>query len=339
MQGKVMSEQSAPVRPVVHLGIDVCKATLDVHVLATDDTVDLAFAVDNSKKGIKTLIKQLAAYAVKGIAMEATGKYHRDPHRRLHDVGYAVTVVNPMRARQFAYALGTVAKTDQVDARLLARFARSGELKTTPPPPEVLEALQEIVRSREAAVAAHTALTNQYKAATIREVKLIIKRQMGAAKEAAKALAARAAAVVTAQPELARRRDILVSIPGIGMVTAIGLIANFPELGTCSSKQCAMLAGVAPIARDSGTTKGHRAISGGRPQVRTGTYMAAVSAIVHNADLRRFYNNLVGRGKVKKVALTAVIRKLLVLANSLLAADRIWSLKAPIAKPLSSLST
>ena len=191
-----------------------------------------------------------------------------------------------------------------------------------------------MARARDAAVAARTALINQLKAATNATVKLEIKRQIRAAKEAAKALERAIVAAIKADPGFARRFAILTSIPGIGPVTAASLVANFPELGSCSAKQTAMLAGVAPVACDSGQQKGQRAIRGGRAVVRTATYMAAVSATRFNPDLKRFYDRLVAQGKRGKVALTAVIRKLLILANTLLAEDRPWSPSRPIAEPL-----
>ena len=332
MQGKVMSEQSAIPRPTVHLGIDVCKDWLDVHITA--DGVDVVCRVENSKKGTSKLIKELAVYTVAGIVMEATGKYHRAAHRRLHETGYPVTVVNPLRARLFAESLGMLAKTDSVDARMLAIFGRMAALKPTPPLPANLENLKEIARARDAAVVARTALLNQLKAATHATVKQEIKRQIRSAKEATRTLERAIVEVIKADPGFARRYAILISIPGIGPVTAASLVANFPELGSCSTKETAMLAGVAPLACDSGQQKGQRAIRGGRAVVRTATYMAAVSAARFNPDMKRFYDRLVAKGKRAKVALTAVIRKLLVLANTLLKEDRLWSQQSPIAKPL-----
>ena len=328
MQGKVMSEHSADTD--VDVGIDVCKAWLDVHILPAETVL----RVPNTRKGHKQLMAALKGLSVHRITIEATGKYHRSVHRTLHEAGFAVVVVNPLRARLFAEALGALAKTDQVDARMLAVYGRMAKLNATPPLPENLENLREIVRNREAFVAARVALQNQLGTAGNAVVRKQIKQMIRMTGNAADTLEAEAVAVIKADPGFARRREILVSIPGVGEVTAICLIANMPELGQLDAKKAGMLAGLAPVACESGQRKGPRHIRGGRKIVRTGIYMAAVSATRYNDQLKVFYDRLLAAGKPKKVALTAVMRKLLVMANSLLKEDRCWSSKSPIAKPL-----
>ena len=330
MQGKVMSEQSAP--PDVDVGIDVCKAFLDIHILPANTS----FRVANTKKGLKQLIAEMKGLRVRIVVVEATGKYHRECHRTLHDNGFAVTVVNPGRARLFAESLGALAKTDAVDARMLALFGGMTKLAATPPLPETLENLREIVRNRDAAILAKTALQNQLGTATVPSVIKQIGAQIKAAVRAADALERDAVRVIKADPDLMRRFAILVSVPGVGAISAIGLIANMPELGQLDDKQAGMLAGLAPVASDSGQRRGARHIRGGRSAVRTGIYMAALSATRYNPHLKAFYDRLVAAGKPKKVALTAVMRKLIVLANLLLKEDRLWSPKSPIAEPLFS---
>ena len=328
MQGKVMSEHSAPTD--VDVGIDVCKAFLDIHILPANTVLRVA----NTKTGLKKLLAALKGLAVRTIVVEATGKYHRECHRTLHDSGYAVTVVNPGRARLFAESLGALAKTDKVDARMLAVFGSMAKLAATPPLPETLENLREIVRNRDAAILAKTALENQLGTATLASVIKQIGTQIKAAARAADVLEREALSIVKADPGLKRRFEILVSIAGVGTITAIGLIANMPELGSLDNKQAGMLAGLAPVASDSGQRRGARHIRGGRAAVRTGIYMAALSATTHNPQLCAFYDRLVAAGKPKKVAITAVMRKLIGLANLLLKEDRLWSPKAPIAEPL-----
>ena len=328
MQGKVMSEHSAASE--VAVGIDVCKAWLDVHILPANTVLRVA----NTKKGHKQLLAALAGLAVRIIVVEATGKHHRSIHRTLHNADWPVAIVNPLRARLFAESIGELAKTDGVDARMLAAYGQMARLAATPPLPENLENLREIVRCREAAIAAKVALENQLGTATLDRVRKQISLQIKAASRAADALQADAIRAVKADAGFARRFVILTSIPGIGDVTAVGLIANMPELGSLDAKQAGMLAGLAPVARDSGQRNGSRHIRGGRKNVRTGIYMAAQSAARHNPALKHFYDRLLAAGKLKKVALTAVMRKLLLLANSLLKEDRSWSSKIPIAKPL-----
>jgi transposase len=332
MQGKVTSETSA--NPTVHVGIDVCKARLDLHL--TGAGCDIAEAFDNDKKGMKALLKFLAAYTIVGVVMEATGKFHRVAHRRLAEAGYRVSVVNPLRARLFAQSIGLIAKTDQVDARGLALFGRAADLKATEPVPQAFENLNDIVRARDAAVAQRTAMTNQFKAAQLPFIKAQIKKLIRTVNEAVKAYNTAAVELIKADEVLQRRFEILKSIPGIGRITAVMLLATMPELGQASSKQIAMLVGVAPVACESGGMKGRRSISGGRAHVRCGLHMATLSAVTWNPDLERFYDRLVATGKVKMVAVVAAMRKLVVLANSLLKEDRLWSSNHLIAKPLSS---
>lgn len=332
MQGKVMNETSARSIPPIYVGIDVCKARLDVAI--TSDTETVAFAFDNDKKGTTALIKELKKHAVVCVVMEATGKLHRHAHRRLHEAGFKVSVVNPLRSRLFAECLGQLAKTDAVDARMLALYGRGARLQSTVPLPETFEKLTDIVRSRDATVLSRAAFINQLKAATLDIVTREIKKMIRVTTDAIKALESAAVELVKADPMLSRRFQILVSIPGIGATTAAALVANMPELGLCSAKQVAMLAGVAPLAWDSGQSTGKRTIHGGRAHVRSATYMSALSAARFNPDMKRFYDRLVAVGKPKKLALTAVLRKLLVLANTLLTHDRCWSPNPPIAKPL-----
>lgn len=328
MQGKVESEHCASTHN--DAGIDVCKAWLDVHILPAD--VCERFA--NTKKGQVQLIALLKRHEVRRVVIEATGKHHRSVHVRLHQAGWHVAVVNPRRARLFAEAIGTLAKTDKVDARVLAVMAATIAPGATPPLPENLENLREIARSREAVTAARTALLNQLEDATNNVVRRQIKRQIATATAAIKALLAAAVAAIKIDPAFRRRLVILTSVPGIGDITAVCLIANMPELGQLDEKQAGMLAGLAPIACESGQTTAKRRIRGGRAIVRTGTYMAALSAIEHNPPLTAFYDRLVAAGKAKKLAIAAVMRKLIVLANTLLKEDRCWSILAPIAKPL-----
>lgn len=330
MQGKVMSEHSASSE--VAVGIDVCKEWLDIHILPANTVLRVA----NTKQGHKRLLATVKPLRVAIAVVEATAKYHRGVHRFLHMAGIAVAVVNPLRARLFAESIGAVAKTDAVDARMLATFGHMAKLAATPPLAETLENLREIVRSREAAMLAKVALDNQLTAATIAGVKSQIARQIKTAMAAADAFEAMALALVEGDPALARRFEILVSMPGVGVVTALGLIANMPELGSLDAKQAGMLAGLAPVACDSGQRQGARHIRGGRQVVRTGIYMAAHSAARFNPQLKRFFERLVAAGKPKKVALTAVMRKLIVLANTLLKEDRPWCPERPIAGHLSA---
>jgi transposase len=270
------------------------------------------------------LKRSLKAHEVALVAMEATGKFHRPAHRSLHAGGCRVAVVNPLRSRLFAEAVGTLAKTDRVDARMLAILGECLDPEISEPPSELLERLQELVRCRAAAVAARTVLLNQLAATRANAAALEIKRQLRAAETAIENLGAEIERLIGADPVLARRLAILASIPGVGTVTAIALIAGLSEIGSLSAKGAAMIVGLAPIACDSGESSGARHIRGGRAHVRTALYMAAVSAARFNPTLKAFYDRLIANGKKPKLALTAVMRKLVVLANSLVRENRLW---------------
>lgn len=256
--------------------------------------------------------------------MEATGKFHHEAHRNLNAGAFAVAIVNPLRSRLFAEAIGALAKTDTVDARMLAILGESLGPGITPPPSGRVETLQELVHGRDAAVTARTAILNRLGTSKAKRLILELKRQLKAVEIAIGNLDTEIKRLIAGDPVLARRLDILTSIPGVGPVAAIALIAGLHEIGALSPKQAAMIAGLAPIARESGEHNGARHIRGGRAHVRKALYMAAVSAARFNPALKLFYSRLIAVGKKPKVALTAVTRKLVVLANTLLREDRPW---------------
>ena len=317
MQGKVSPERSAM---RIYVGIDVCKARLDVHLHPLGQRLEFS----NDPDGLKRLRRALKPYQVVRIVMEATGKFHRAAHRSLHAGGFAVAVVNPLRSRLFAEAAGALAKTDGVDCRMLAILGESLDPGAIAPADELIESLQELTRCRDAAVAARTALLNQLGATRARPAALEIKRQLRAAETAIANLGAEAERLIESDPILARRLAILLSIPGVGILTAMAIIVEMAEIGALSAKQAAMIAGLAPIACDSGERNGARHIRGGRPRLRRSLYMAALSAAQCNPPLKAFYDRLRADGKKTKLALTALMRKLVVLANALVRENRLW---------------
>jgi transposase len=324
MQGKSLRERSA--ESAVYVGIDVCKDWLDVHL----HPLGRRLRVANSRDGLKRLKRELSSLPVERVVMEATAKFHRQAHRTLHAAGLPVAIVNPLRSRLFAEAVGALAKTDAVDARLLAIFGESLAPAAQPPAPEHLEALGELLAARQAACAEATALAHRLGASAMAFLKGELKRRLASLKRHIARLEAEIARRIASDPELARRYAIVKSIPGIGQVAAATLIVGLSELGMCSNKAAALLTGLAPIAADSGERTGERHIRGGRAPVRTVLYMAALTASRCNRDLTIFYQRLRAAGKKPKVALTAVMRKLVVLANTLITQDRLWQPKAPI---------
>jgi transposase len=318
MQGKDAPEQEAKLK--CNVGIDVSKAWLDAHVLPAEASRRVA----NTAAGIRELKRWLRRFDPALIVVEATGKWHRPLQRSLFASGLPIAVVDPYRVRLFAKAQGILAKTDRLDARVLALFAALMAPPVRPPAPRALEQLAELVGARDSAVAEQTALKNQLAAATDSFLVRQLERRIAQIGQHIKALEQESLARIEADQALARRYAILTSIPGVGPVVAATLLTQLPELGACSAKQIGMLAGLAPIANDSGERQGAREIRGGRHTVRRVLYLAALTAARFGADLKGFYRRLVERGKTAKLATVAVARKLVVLANTLIAEDRTW---------------
>ena len=318
MQGKIPSVRA---ETAVYVGIDVCKAWLDVYLHPTGR--GLRFS--NDKEGLKLLCKELGGAGVGLVAMEATGKLHRLAHRMLSRAGYPVAVVNPLRSRKFAEALGQLAKTDRIDAQLLAIYGACLSPGATPVPAKILAELQELVMARQAAKADETALKNRHAAAESKVLKRLLQRQIEACARAIEGLEAAIKPLLESDPALKRRYGILCSIKGVGPAVAAMLAACLSELGLLSAPKIAALAGVAPFDDDSGDRRGQRRIMGGRAHVRRALYMAALSAARCNPDLKAFYERLRANGKAAKLALTAVMRKLVALANTLIREDRHWT--------------
>ena len=273
--------------------------------------------------------RRLKRLTVTCVACEATGKWHRPLWRTLVASSIPVLVADPFRVRMFAKAQGILAKTDRLDAAVLSAFAAVMGPGLRKPPPVALDAVAELATARDRAVAEQTSLKNQLAAATL----VFLKRQLqlrieGIAKVIA-ALEEETRRLIEAEPTLVQRHAILTSIPGIGFATAVTLIAGLSELGALTDKQIAMLAGLAPLADQSGKRDSVRVIRGGRPNVRRILYLAAISAARCNDAMSEFYNRLRAAGKPAKCALVAVARKLLLLANTLTAQNRQWQPQPP----------
>jgi transposase len=323
MQGKEASEQEAKAKS--NVGIDVSKDWLDVHVLRADERL----RVPNHPAGMRQLKRWLRRFDVALVVVEATGKWHRAVHRSLSASAIAVAVVDPFRVRMFAKAQGILAKTDRLDARVLAQFAAVMAPPVRPPAPAMIEELRELVVARASAVAQQTALKNQRSAATVKFLQRLLERRIERADRDIEALDAAIRARVVADDGLARRYDILISIAGIGFVAAVTMLASLPELGHSTVKEIAMLAGLAPMADQSGQREGVRVVRGGRANVRRILYLAALTAARFNADMTALYRRMTAAGKPPKLALIAIARKLAVLANTLITQDRMWLPKAP----------
>ena len=308
----------------ITIGLDVSKDGLDVHRLS--DGANRRFS--NSPSGFRTLIGWIGAN-VSRVVFEPTGPYHRGIERALAESGVPMVKINPRQARRFAEATGQVAKTDRLDARLLAKMGEMLQLDPRPAPPEAIVELRQLRLSRQSLVKDQTAALNRQKSLTV----LLLKRQNA---QRLKQIETQIAAIdaeisrrVQADADFAARLEILTSIPGIGLQSALGLLIEMPELGSLEPGQAASLAGLAPIVRQSGRWTGKAFIRGGRPAARRMLYMPALVAVRFNPNFKAKYEQLTGAGKPAKVAIIAVMRKFVVLANALLKAQRTWAPQMP----------
>jgi transposase len=305
------------------IGVDISKDHFDAHRLS--DGGSRRFV--NDRSGHRAFVKWLAQTPVERVVFEPTGPYHRAFERALGvaDVPYAK--VNPRRARRFAEAIGTLAKTDRLDAVMLARMGALLELQTRPPRSEALLELKELHLAREALVKDRTAAKNRRNALTAPLLKRQNAQRLEQIERQRAAIESAILEQINTDPDLARRFAILTTIPGVSAITAFALLIEMPELGALDAGQAASLAGLAPVARQSGRWTGHAFIRGGRAPVRRAVYMPALVATRFNPDMRATYDRLRAAGKPAKLALTTVMRKLLVLANALLKANRTWTPK------------
>lgn len=305
------------------LGVDISKETFDVYLYPQGK----AHRFQNTPKGFETLLSWLEAITIERIVYEPTGAYHHAFERRLAQVGLPLVKINPRQARRFAEAIGTHAKTDRVDAAMLARLGAMLEPPVRAAVSKALDEMKELHIARLALVKDRVAAQNR---AHLRRSALLKRQAAERLRQIERQIAAIDAALMThlaVEPALKARFDILVSIPGIGEATALAILIEMPELGQIEHKCVASLAGLAPIARDSGQRTGKRFIRGGRKHLRNALYMPALVAIRFNADLKAKYQALIAAGKPAKVAIIAIMRKLLILANALLRDRRTWTTK------------
>ena len=305
------------------IGVDISKDHLDAHRWPEGKSL----RVTNDAKGHKELIRWIGE-DVACVAFEATGACHAALEQALHRADIPAAKLNPTRVRRFAQAIGTQAKTDRVDARLIARMAATLAPAPQPPKPQASAELRELRLARGALVDERTAALNRAPRLTL----ALLRRQHAARlRQVARALAeidAAIAARIAADEGLARKAVILRSIPGFATLTAATILAELPEIGTLTAAAVASLAGLAPFTRESGRWQGKARIGGGRADLRRALYMPALTAVRFNPDLKAVYDRLRAAGKPAKLALVAVMRKLVILANVLVRDDRLWENRA-----------
>ena len=301
------------------VGVDVSKSRLDIHILP-DGT---AFSVARDAAGLEDLVARLAPMAVATIAVEATGGFETVVAASLAAAGLPVVVVNPAQVRAFAQAVGQRAKTDPIDAAMIARFVVATNPEIRPLPDAETRALADLVTRRRQIIHMIVAEKQREKRAP-RRTRKSIARLLKALEKELTSLDQDIDDAIRGSPAWREKENLLVSVPGIGPVIARTLLANLPELGTLDRRQIAALVGLAPWTRQSGQWRGRSFIGGGRANVRAALFPGAMAAARHNPQLRVFHQRLIAAGKPKMVALIAVARKLLTILNAILRDNRPW---------------
>lgn len=304
-----------------YIGIDVSKRWLEVRRHGETTSI----TIGNDPDGFANLIERIKAFGAKEIVFEATGGYERKAAKALSEAGLAVAVVNPTRVRRFADALGILAKTDTIDAKVIAHYASVVQPPVNSRQTPLEEQLAACVERRRQLLVMLTAEKNRLSTCpdSIHED---VQAHIFWLEERIEQLGTMIQACIQEKTEWQERAKIINSVPGVGPVTTITMVAELPELGKLNRQEIAALVGVAPFNKDSGPKRGKRRIFGGRSGIRRPLYMAALSATRYNPVIRSFYESLIKRGKEKKVALTACMRKLLVIINAMVRKGEVWRL-------------
>jgi transposase len=305
-----------------YVGIDVSKDRLDVHILPHDE----AFAVERNGKGLALLVERLRPLLPSLIVVEATGGFESTTAAALAGAGLPLVIVNPAQIRHYAQALGKRAKTDPIDAMVIARFAFDIRPELRALPDEMTQFLADLVARRRQIVEMMQAERQREKRATLKRVKKSIARLIAALEKELAELDSEIDDAVRGSPAWREKEDLLASVPGVGQKTARTLIAELPELGRLDRKTVASLAGLAPYTRQSGRWRGRSMIGGGRKTVRSALFIAAMVACRDNPVLKPFYERLVAAGKPKVLAIIAVARKLITILNAILRDKKPWQI-------------
>lgn len=314
---------TASTTPQHFVGIDVSKDSFDVHILpagtATHTTSD--------QQGRAELLRLLPPPGTGLIVLEATGGYERAVVAELMTAGHTVAVVNPRQVRDFAKAMGTLAKTDALDAKVIALFAERVQPRPSALVHQRQHELEELVARRRQLIEHRTAEKNRQRQSLSKPVQKSLTRSLKALEQDLEVIDAAIFQLVASDDDWQNRRQMLEGVPGIAGVTAVSLVAELPELGQLNRQKIAALVGLAPLNRDSGQFRGRRTIFGGRATVRCALYMAALSAAQHNPVIKLFSDRLKAAGKPPKVVLIACMRKLLIILNAMIRTNTPWNPK------------
>jgi transposase len=311
----------------VCVGIDVAKESLEVCLLPQGRR----FTTSNDRTGFRQILEKLPGAGSCLVVLEATGGYQRAIVAELVAAGHQVAVVNPRQVRDFARGLGILAKTDRLDAEVIARFGQQAQPRPLTAIPEIQEELQQLVVRRRQLIELRTAETNRLESAHSRSVLKSVRSMIEQLQKKVRQIEKEIAELVQSDEQLQCQTALIQSVPGVGAVTAATLLAELPELGRLNRQEIAALVGVAPFSRDSGKFHGRRSIWGGRGAVRSVLYMAALTARRSNPVIRQFALRLEAAGKPFRVVLTACMRKLLVILNTIVKTRSLWNCQIPLA--------
>lgn len=302
------------------VGVDIAKRSLDLHARPENRRL----ATTNDSAGFKQVIAFLPASGTCLIVIEATGGYQRSLAETLLKAGHYVAVVNPRQVRDFARGLGILAKTDKIDAAVLSRYAEGARPRTASLPPENQTQIVELVTRRRQLIDLRTAEKNRLESIRLKSVRKSVEQVLKVLKKQIARIEKEIASLLKSDDDWNDKADLLLSVPGIGPMTVVSLLADLPELGRLNRQEIAALAGLAPYNRDSGRFRGKRSIWGGRQAVRGALYMAALTAMRCNDVIKRFAERLKAEGKPFKVVITACMRKLLVILNAMMKNNTHW---------------
>lgn len=306
-------------KTIVNVGVDVGKHFLDICIYEKQ----LYWQENNTPDGIKRLLKRLSYYRVERLVMEATGRYEFELAQAAYSKGVPVCIAKPLSVRRYAGAVDQLAKTDKIDAGIIAQFAAVIQPRVTPKKSKNLIAIKNLITRRRQLVNLRTQEMNRVQIMG-KDLAVSCKRIIRCLDAEIVRIEKRLAAHVEQQAEWVEKQIILKSTPGVGDALTYTLLADLPELGELNNREISSLVGVAPINRDSGRLRGKRRIQGGRAAIRTVLYMATLSATQCNPVIKAFYKKLVAQGKHKKVALTACMRKFIIILNTMVKNKTVW---------------
>ncbi|ACJ27671.1 ISSwp5, transposase [Shewanella piezotolerans WP3] len=303
----------------INVGVDTGKYQLDIYIRP----LDIYFTVSNDEKGIKEAVRLIKKYHPERIVIEATGRLEMPFIMACANANLPFVIANPVHIKRFAGAIGQRAKTDKLDAQLIAHYSEAIKPRLSTLKPDVMQAMSDLVGRRSQLLVMQTMEKNRLQilpqelAMTIKPILTVFKNQITKIED-------KIVKLIESNADYQAKNLILQSMKGIGKIAAASIISNLPELGYINNKEASSLVGVAPMNKESGRFKGHRKIQGGRHQVRTVLYMAMMSAIQSNPVFKETYQRLVAAGKPKKVAIIACVRKMVVILNSMLRDGVLW---------------